>query len=152
IKATTGEEVTAQTLGGAHVHTARSGVAHLATDTEVAALEMVKRLLAYLPQNNNEDPPQIMPYDPTDRMDEALNVLIPRAENEPYDMRDAIALIFDRDSFLEIQPEFAPNAVVGFVRLDGFSVGIIANQPAFMSGALNIDAGEKVAAFMRLCD
>ena len=113
---------------------------------------MVKRLLAYLPQNNNEDPPQITPYDPTDRMDEALNALIPRAESEPYDMRDAIALIFDRDSFLEIQPEFAPNAVIGFVRLDGFSVGIVANQPAFMSGALNIDASDKIARFIRTCD
>ena len=152
IKAITGEQVTAQTLGGSEVHTGRSGVAHLATETEVAGLEMVKRLLGYLPQNNNEDPPQIAPHDPTDRMDEALNALIPHDENEPYDMRDAIAMIFDRDSFLEIHPNFAANAVVGYARLDGYSVGVVANQPAFMSGALNIDASDKIARFIRTCD
>ncbi len=152
IKATTGEQVSAQTLGGADVHTGRSGVAHLATATEAAAIEMVKRLLGYLPQNNNEDPPQITPYDPTDRLDEALNALIPRAENEPYDIRDAVAMIFDRQSFLEIQPDFAANAVVGFARLDGYSVGVVANQPAYMSGALNIDASDKISRFIRTCD
>jgi acetyl-CoA carboxylase beta subunit len=152
IKATTGEDVTAQTLGGADVHMGRSGNVHLATETEAAAIELVKHLLGYLPQNNNEDPPQLTPYDPTDRMDEALNTLIPHAENEPYDIRDAVAMIFDRQSFLEIQPEFAPNAVVGFARLDGFSVGVIANQPAYMSGALNIDASDKISRFIRTCD
>jgi acetyl-CoA carboxylase carboxyltransferase component len=152
IKATTGEQVTAQTLGGADVHMSRSGNAHLATETEAAAIELVKHLLGYLPQNNNEDPPQLTPYDPTDRMDEALNTLIPRAENEPYDIRDAVAMIFDRQSFLEIQPDFAPNAVVGFARLDGFSVGVVANQPAYMSGALNIDASDKISRFIRICD
>ena len=113
---------------------------------------MVKHLLGYLPQNNNEDPPQVAPYDPPDRMDEALNALIPVVETEPYDMRDAIAMIFDRDSFLEIQAGFAPNAVVGFARLDGYPVGVVANQPAFMSGALNIDASDKIARFIRTCD
>jgi acetyl-CoA carboxylase carboxyltransferase component len=130
----------------------RSGVAHLATETEVGGIELVKRLLGYLPQNNNEDPPQITPYDPVDRMDEALNTLIPVDENEPYDIRDAVAMIFDRDSFLEIHPGFAPNAVVGFARLDGYSVGVVANQPAYMSGALNIDASDKIARFIRTCD
>ncbi|HEX9178797.1 MAG TPA: acyl-CoA carboxylase subunit beta [Burkholderiales bacterium] len=152
IKSVTGEEVTAQTLGGAEVHTARSGVAHLATGTEVEGIELVKRLLGYLPQNNNEDPPQITPYDPTDRMNEALNSLIPRDEGQPYDMRDAIAMIFDRDSFLELHPAFAPNAVTGFARLDGYSVGIVGNQPAFMAGSLNIDASDKIARFIRTCD
>jgi len=152
IKATTGEQVNSQTLGGADVHTSMSGVAHLATTTEGAAIELVKRLLGYLPQNNNEDPPQLTPYDPTDRMEAALNTLIPRNENEPYDIRDAIAMIFDRQSFLEIHPDFAPNAVVGFARLDGFSVGIVANQPAYMAGALNIDASDKIARFIRVCD
>ena len=130
----------------------RSGVAHLSADTEVAGLALAKRLLSYLPQNNNEDPPQIRPEDPTTRMDEALNSLIPNDENQPYDMRDAIVAIFDRDSFLEIQPQFAANAVVGFARLDGYPVGIVANQPAFMSGALNIDASDKIARFIRTCD
>ncbi len=152
IKAVTGEDVTAQTLGGPEVHTHRSGVAHLAVDGEGPALDMVKRLMGYLPQNNNEDPPQVTPYDPTDRADEALNTLIPEDENQPYDMRDAITSIFDRDSFLEIHPDFAPNAVVGFVRLDGYSVGIVGNQPAYMSGALNIDASDKISRFIRICD
>jgi acetyl-CoA carboxylase carboxyltransferase component len=152
IKSITGEDVTAQTLGGAEVHTSRSGVAHLDTADEGSAIEMAKRLLGYLPQNNNEDPPQIQPYDPRDRMDESLNTLIPRREDEPYDMRDVIGPVFDRESFLEIHPNFAPNAVVGFARLDGYSVGIVANQPAYMSGALNIDASDKIARFIRTCD
>ena len=152
IKAVTGEDVTALTLGGADVHTTRSGVAHLAAPTEVAGLTLAKLLLSYLPQNNNEDPPQLTPDDPPNRMDEALNSLIPYDENEPYDVRDALAMIFDRDSFLEIQPQFAANAVVGFTRLDGYSVGVVANQPAFMSGALNIDASDKIARFIRTCD
>ena len=152
IKAVTGEQVTALALGGADVHMSRSGVAHLAAETEAGGIGMVKRLLAYLPQNNNEDPPQVTPYDPPTRMDEALNTLIPQDENQPYDMRDAIAMIFDVDSFLEIQPGFAPNAVVGFARLDGYSIGVVANQPAYMSGALNIDASDKIARFIRICD
>ncbi len=152
IKAVTREDVSAQTLGGPEVHTHRSGVAHLAVDGEGPALEMVKRLMGYLPQNNNEDPPQVAPYDPTDRADEALNTLIPEDENQPYDMRDAITRVFDRDSFLEMHPDFAPNAVVGFVRLDGYSVGVVGNQPAYMSGALNIDASDKISRFIRICD
>jgi acetyl-CoA carboxylase carboxyltransferase component len=134
------------------VHAGQSGVAHLVAETELAALELAKHLLGYLPQNNNEDPPQIAPYDAPDRMDEALNTLIPHAENEPYDIRDAVAMIFDTGSFLEIHPDFAANAVVGFARLDGYSVGIVANQPAFMSGALNIDASDKISRFIRICD
>ncbi len=152
IKAVTGEEVTALALGGADVHMGRSGVAHLAADTEVEGIGIVKRLLSYLPQNNNEDPPQVTPHDPANRMDEALNTLIPVDENQPYDIRDAIAMVFDRESFLEVQPSFAPNAVVGFARLDGYSVGVVANQPAYMSGALNIDASDKIARFIRICD
>jgi len=152
IKAVTGEVVSAQTLGGAEVHTGRSGVAHLAAETEIAGLALAKLLLSYLPQNNNEDPPQIRPEDPPNRMDDALNTLIPDDENQPYDIRDAIGAVFDHDSFLEIQPAFAPNAVVGFVRLDGYSVGVVANQPAYMSGALNIDASDKISRFIRTCD
>ena len=152
IKAVTGEQVSAQTLGGADVHAGRSGVAHLAADTEVAGMALMKRLLSYLPQNNNEDPPQITPDDPPNRMDEALNTLIPADEHQPYDIRDAIEAVFDRASFLEIQPRFAANAVVGFTRLDGYSVGVVANQPAHMSGALNIDASDKIARFIRICD
>jgi len=152
IKAVTGEEVTAQSLGGADVHTSRSGVAHLSADTEVAGLSLAKLLLSYLPQNNNEDAPQLTPDDPPSRMDESLNTLIPNDENQPYDIRDAITAIFDVDSFLEIQPRFAANAVVGFARLEGHSVGIVANQPACMAGALDIDASDKIARFIRICD
>jgi acetyl-CoA carboxylase carboxyltransferase component len=152
IKAVTGEDVSAQVLGGADVHTGRSGVAHLAAETEVAGLTLAKLLLSYLPQNNSEDPPQVRPDDPPTRMDEALNTLIPSDENQPYDIRDAIASIFDLDSFLEIQPQFAANAVVGFARMEGYSVGIVANQPAYMSGALNIDASDKISRFIRICD
>jgi acetyl-CoA carboxylase carboxyltransferase component len=152
IKAVTGEQVSAQDLGGAGVHTGRSGVAHLAAPTEAAGIEAIKRLLAYLPQNNNEDPPQLLPDDPAERTEERLNTLIPSDENQPYDMRDAIAAIFDRDSFLELQPDFAANALIGFARLEGYSVGIVANQPACMGGALNIDASDKISRFIRICD
>ncbi|MBP6656087.1 MAG: acyl-CoA carboxylase subunit beta, partial [Propionivibrio sp.] len=152
IKAVTGEQVTAQDLGGAEVHTGRSGVAHLAATTEEEGLALTKRLLGYLPQNNNEEPPTVGNDDPLTRMDDALNALIPDDENQPYDIRDAIESVFDRSSFLEIQPIFAANAVIGFARLDGYPVGVVANQPAFMSGALNIDASDKISRFIRLCD
>ena len=152
IKAVTGEQVSAQDLGGAEVHTGRSGVAHLAAATEIEGLAMTRLLLSYLPQNNNEEPPQIRPEDPVNRMDESLNDLIPDGENNPYDIRDAIEAVFDQDSFFEIQADYAANAVIGFARLDGYSIGVVANQPAFMSGALNIDASDKIARFIRVCD
>jgi acetyl-CoA carboxylase carboxyltransferase component len=152
IQAVTGEAVTAQDLGGPAVHMMRSGVAHLEAESEVAALRLTKHLLAYLPQNNNEDPPQIAPDDAPDRMEAALDALIPVNENTPYDVRDVLDLVFDRDSLLEIHPLYAPNAVVGFARLDGYSVGVIANQPAYLAGALDIDASDKIARFIRICD
>ncbi len=152
IRAVTGEQVSVEELGGAEVHTGRSGVAHLDAVTEEEGLALVKNLLSYLPQNNSEEPPQIVSEDPTERMEESLNTLIPDGDNTPYDIRDAIEAIFDHDSFLEIQPNYAANAVVGFARMDGYSVGIVANQPCHMSGALNIDASDKIARFIRLCD
>ena len=152
IKAVTGEQVTVEELGGAEVHTGRSGVAHLDAVAEEEGLALVKVLLSYLPQNNNEEPPQIVSEDPVDRMEESLNALIPDGDNTPYDIRDAIETIFDGDSFLEIQPNYAANAVIGFARMDGYSVGIVANQPCHMSGALNIDASDKIARFIRMCD
>jgi len=112
----------------------------------------VKLLLSYLPQNNTEDPPQVVPHDPADRMDEALNSIVPEAENEPYDMHDVIDMVFDHDSFLEIHPYFARNAIVGFARLDGHSVGIVANQPTHLAGALDIDSSDKIARFVSICD
>jgi acetyl-CoA carboxylase carboxyltransferase component len=152
VKAVTGEDVTIDELGGSGVHEARSGVAHLVADDESEALELVKLLLGYLPQNNNEDPPQLAPHDPAERMDDALNTLIPADEREPYDVHEILASVFDRGSFLEIQPDYAPNAVIGFARLDGYSVGVVANQPAVMSGVLDIDASDKIARFIRICD
>lgn len=152
IEAVTGEQVTIEELGGPDVHEGRSGVAHLVADGEGEALELAKRLLGFLPQNNNEDPPQIVPYDPPDRADEALNSLVPDDEAEAYDVRDVLGVVFDRDSFLELQPAYAPNAVIGFARLDGFAVGIVANQPAVMAGVLDIDASDKIARFIRVCD
>ena len=152
IRAVTGESISAEDLGGAMVHNSRSGVAHFLADNEQAALALTKLLLSYLPQNNNEDPPQLTPYDAVDRMDEALNEIIPLDENEPYDIRDVISMVFDRGSFLEVQAHYAANAVVGFARLDGYSVGIVANQPMVMSGALDIDASDKISRFIRICD
>ena len=152
IKAVTGEQVSIDDLGGANVHMSRSGVAHLTAETEEEGLAVVKRLLSYLPQNNSEEAPRITPEDSIDRMEESLNELIPDGDNQSYDIRDAIEAIFDRDSFLEIQPGYAANAVIGYARLNGQSIGIVANQPAFMAGALNIDASDKIGRFIRLCD
>ena len=152
VKAITGEAVSAEDLGGAGVHMARSGVAHLAADNDVQALELAKRLLAYLPQNNSEDAAALQPTEPADSMDPSLDSLIPAAENQGYDMRQVIGRVFDRDSFLELQPLYAPNALVGFARLDGHSTGIVANQPAHMAGALDLDASDKIARFIRTCD
>ena len=117
IRAVTGEQVSVEELGGAEVHTGRSGVAHLDAMTEEEGLALVKNLLSYLPQNNSEEPPQIVSEDTTERMEESLNTLIPDGDNTPYDIRDAITAIFDHDSFLEIQPNYAANAVVGFARI-----------------------------------
>ncbi|HLO34781.1 MAG TPA: acyl-CoA carboxylase subunit beta [Candidatus Deferrimicrobium sp.] len=152
VKAVTGEDVTIEDLGGPEVHESRSGVAHLVADDESDALELVKLLLGYLPQNNNEDPPQLAPHDPADRMDDELNTLIPADEREAYDVRDLATRIFDEGSFLEIHPAYAQNAVVGFARLDGYSVGIVANQPAVMAGVLDINASDKISRFIRICD
>ncbi len=152
VEAVTGEQVTIDELGGPAIHDARSGVARLVADTERQALELVKQLLGYLPQNNNEDPPQVIPYDPADRVEDSLDTLIPSDEGDAYDVRDVPALVFDRDSSLDIHPAFAMNAVAGFARLDGFAVGIVANQPAVMAGVLDIDATDKIARFIRICD
>jgi acetyl-CoA carboxylase carboxyltransferase component len=152
IKAITGQQVSAAELGGPVVHNTRSGVAHVLAESEPRAIELVKVLLSYLPQNNTEDPPQVVPHDPADRMDERLNAIVPDAESEPYDMHEVIDAVFDRDSFLEIHPYFARNAIVGFARLDGHSVGIVANQPTHLAGALDIDSSDKIARFVSICD
>jgi acetyl-CoA carboxylase carboxyltransferase component len=152
IKAVTGRDVTAQELGGAEAHSTLSGVTHLVADDERAALEQVKVLLSYLPQNNADDAPRVAPHDEPDRMDPELNALVPRDERVPYDVRRILERIVDRDSLLELQPYWAANAVIAFARLDGFSVGVVANQPAHLAGALDIDASDKISRFTRICD
>jgi acetyl-CoA carboxylase carboxyltransferase component len=121
-------------------------------ESEGQALELVKLLLSYLPQNNTEDPPQLRPHDPPDRMDDALNHAIPADESEPYDMHAVVDSVFDRDSLLEIHPYYARNCIVGFARLDGWSTGVVANQPAHLAGALDIDSSDKIARHVRICD
>ena len=152
IKTVTGEVVSAEDLGGAWIHNSQSGVAQVMADNEQHALSLTKALLSYLPQNNAEDPPQLEPYDPADRMEEALNAIIPDDDNLPYDMSEVLAMIFDRDSVFPIHRDFAGNALVGFARLDGHSVGFIANDPQVMSGCLDINASDKIARHITLCD
>jgi acetyl-CoA carboxylase carboxyltransferase component len=152
VEAVSGQAVTGKDLGGSRVHAERSGVAHFVADDDRAAIELGKLLLAYLPQNNTEDPPQITPWDPAERMDEALNGLLPQAESATYDVRAVIDRVFDRQSFLEVSAGWARNCVTGFARLDGFAVGVVANQPLVLAGALDIDSSDKISRFVRVCD
>ena len=152
VKAVTHEQVDSEELGGATVHTTRSGVAHLAARDESEALDAARRLLAQLPQNNLDQPAIVATDDPADRMDPALDDVVPADPHKPYDMHDVISRIADRESFLEIQPGWASNIIIGFARFAGRSVGIIAQQPAVLAGALDIDASTKAARFVRTCD
>ncbi|MEA3337937.1 MAG: acyl-CoA carboxylase subunit beta [Chloroflexota bacterium] len=152
IRTVTGEEINFSDLGGSVVHNAKSGVAHLLADSEQQAFLQVKQLMTYLPPNNAEDPRRVEPYDDPNRMDDGLNQIIPDEDTQPYDMRQVIDMIVDRDSFFEIQPYYARNAIVGFGRLDGYSVGFVANQPAYLAGILDIDSSDKIARFVRICD
>lgn len=151
VKAVTHEEVTQEELGGASVHSEKSGVCHVAAESEADTLYLIRKLLSYLPQNNMEDAPFVPGDDPL-RMDEALDTLVPDDANKPYDIKDAIRLIMDNGQFFEIHENYAQNIVVGFARLGGHSVGIVANQPAVLAGVLDIDASEKAARFVRFCD
>ena len=152
VKAVTHEDVDAEGLGGASIHTARSGVAHLAAADESAALELVRQVLGHLPQNNLSDPPVVETSDPPDRRDPELDRIIPDDASRPYDMHDIIGRVVDEGRLLEIQPGWAQNVIVGFARLGGRSVGIVAQQPAVLAGALDIDASTKAARFVRTCD
>lgn len=152
VKAVTHEEVTFEELGGADVHSEVSGVCHLAADSEPDALYLIRKLLSYIPQNNMEDPPFTNHEDDPLRMDEGLNTLIPEDPSKPYDIKDAIRLIVDGNIFFEIQEAYAQNIVIGFARLGGHSVGIVANQPAVLAGVLDINSSEKAARFVRFCD
>jgi propionyl-CoA carboxylase beta chain len=152
IKTVTHEDVTKDELGGAVTHNRISGVAHFAAETDEHALQTVRELLSFIPSNNMEDPPQLASNDPVDRMDQALDLIIPDASNQPYDIRDVIHRVVDDQYFFEVQQMFAPNLVIGFARLGGKPVGIVANQPAFLAGVLDIDASVKGARFVRFCD
>ena len=152
IKTVTHEDVTKEELGGAMTHNAKSGVAHFAADSDEHALQLTRELLSFVPSNNMENPPFIPTNDPSDRMDESLNAAVPESSNQPYDIRDIIHSVVDDGYFFEVQEHFALNIVVGFARLGGYSVGIVANQPAYLAGVLDIDASVKAARFVRFCD
>ncbi len=152
VKAVTHEDVSFEDLGGASIHAERSGVCHVAGENEADTLYLVRKLLSYLPQNNMEDAPRGQTNDDPLRMDEALDHLVPESPDKPYDIRDVIRPVVDNGQFFEIHEAFAPNVVVGFARLSGRSIGIIANQPAVLAGVLDIDASEKAARFVRFCD
>jgi propionyl-CoA carboxylase beta subunit len=152
IKTVTHEEVTKEELGGAMTHNEVSGVAHFAVESDRECLLLIRDLLGYLPANNIDDAPRRATADPIDREDEALDRLVPASPNQPYDMLDVIHLIVDEGEFLEVHAYYAKNIVVGFARLGGRSVGIVANQPAHLAGTLDIDASIKGARFVRFCD
>jgi propionyl-CoA carboxylase beta chain len=152
VKTVTHEDVTAEELGGAISHTTRSGVADLAFENDVQALLMLRRLYNYLPLSNREKAPVRDSGDPTDRMDLSLDTLVPDNANKPYDMKELILKSVDDGDFFELQAGFAPNIICGFGRLDGFAVGVVANQPRHLAGTIDIDASEKAARFVRTCD
>jgi propionyl-CoA carboxylase beta chain len=152
IKAVTGEDVTFEELGGALTHASRSGIASFIADDEASCLRMVRYLLSFLPSNNLEDPPTYAPRDDPDRREVSLNSLIPDSPRTPYDVKDLIRAVVDEGEFLEVFPLWAANIVIGFARLDGRSVGIVANQPKVLAGTLDYEASEKAARFVRFCD
>ena len=152
VKSVTAEEVSFEDLGGASVHSATSGVCHYVAENEADCLFLIRKLLGYIPQNNMEDPPFAKSVDDSLREDAALDSIIPENPNKPYDIKEVIAKIVDNGEFFEIHADYAPNIVVGFARLGGHSVGIVANQPAVLAGVLDINASEKGARFIRFCD
>ena len=152
IKTVTGEEVTHEQLGGAVTHTSVSGVAHLAVDDEANLFELTRHFLSFLPSNNLEDPPYVVPDDDPLRADPELDSVVPETSTKAYDMHDVISRIFDDGEYVEIQPHWAPNIMIGLARLDGHVTGVVANQPRVLAGTLDIDASSKAARFVRFCD
>ncbi len=152
IRAVTGEDISHEALGGAQAHCSKSGNAHFRFSTEQECMDFLKRLISYLPSNNMELPPVVETKDPVDRETAGLMNLLPDDPKRPYDVRDFISEIFDRDSLLEVQEDYAPNVVVGFVKLGGRTVGVFANQPKFYAAALDINSSDKAARFLRFCD
>jgi propionyl-CoA carboxylase beta chain len=151
VKTVTHEEVTSEELGGAHTHASKSGVTHFTHPNELESIRAIRRLLGYVPQNCEETTPRL-PYTPTDESRPALDTLIPANPNQPYDMHDVINAVVDADSFMEVHQDFAGNILVGFARLAGRSIGIVANQPAVLAGVLDINSSTKAGRFVRFCD
>jgi propionyl-CoA carboxylase beta chain len=151
VKTVTHEEVTAEELGGAMTHASKSGITHFTSANDIECIKNIRQLLSYIPQNCEEEPDRL-PYEITNEIREQLNTLIPENPNQPYDMRSVIENVIDADSFMEVQKDFAENMVVGFARLGGRSIGIVANQPAFLAGVLDIKSSQKGSRFVRFCD
>jgi len=152
VKTVTGEDVTDEELGGAYVHGSKSGVAHFIAEDEEEGIMLIRKLLSFLPQNNLEDPPLAPCDDPIDRLEDHLNSIIPDNPAVPYDVRDVIHAVVDYNEFVEVQRHYAPNIVIGFARFNGMSVGMVANQPNYIAGVLDINSSRKAARFVRFCD
>ncbi|HYR69692.1 MAG TPA: acyl-CoA carboxylase subunit beta, partial [Candidatus Dormibacteraeota bacterium] len=152
IKTVTNEDVSFEELGGAMTHNTKSGVAHFAVEDDEACLATIRRLLSFLPQNNVDDAPRGKAADPAERMEARLNEIVPAEPNKPYDVKEVIRLVVDDGDFFEVHEHFAPNIVVGFARLDGRPIGVVANQPAMLAGVLDINSSTKGARFVRFCD
>jgi len=152
VKTVTGETITTEDLGGAQVHASKSGVSHFMLESEEEGLLLIRKLMSYLPQNNLEEPPLMECTDPIDRIDDLLNTIIPDNPNQPYDMKEVIYTIVDDGEFLEVHRNYAKNIIVGFCRMGGASVGVVANQPNFLAGVLDTEASRKAARFVRFCD
>ena len=152
VKTVTGEDITTEDLGGAKVHASKSGVSHFMLEDEEEGIMIIRKLLSYMPSNNLEEAPMIDCTDPIDRMDDVLNEIIPDNPNMPYDMKDVIYSIVDDAEFLEVHRHYAKNIIVGFTRMGGMPMGVVANQPNFLAGVLDIEASRKAARFIRFCD
>jgi len=152
IKTVTNEDVSFEDLGGAMTHNTKSGVAHFAVEDDEACLATIRRLLSFLPQNNVDDAPRGKAADPAERMEARLNEIVPAEPSKPYDVKEVIRLVVDDGDFFEVHEHFAPNIVVGFARLDGRPIGVVANQPAMLAGVLDINSSTKAARFVRFCD
>lgn len=152
VKTVTGEDVTQEQLGGASVHASKSGVTHFATESEDEALALIRKLISYIPQNNLEETPLVECKDPIDRLEDKLNDIVPDNPKKSYDMYEVIGAIVDDSEFLEVQKDFAKNIIVGFARMNGQAVGVVANQPKVLAGVLDSNASRKAARFVRFCD
>ena len=152
VKTVTGEVVTQEELGGASVHASKSGVTHFTAETGEEGLALIRKLLSFIPQNNLEEAPVVPCTDPIDRLEDSLNEIIPDNPNKPYDMYEVIGAIIDNGEFLEVQKDYAKNLIIGFARMNGQSVGIVANQPKYLAGVLDCNASRKGARFVRFCD